>query len=256
MGQSESEDFYNKLFILRDMFFRPINAIRTIIDLLKKDPTAWLLLFSNIFVLLIAVIENLSINELIFAYACQVFISGIFQSLRIILFNVSGPKKSEMESQLNDKYKERIKGLLMPKQPIMFDLKLKIGWGISFLIFFIIYCTLIGFPTYFLLTGEIINYLNTNFGEKLPTVLLTILIFTINHAFSFVFNYKKDQKKVWNFGELLIVPFLRGLPVFLLMFAWILIIPFSIIFNPTLATITIFIFFKTTTDLLLHSISH
>lgn len=48
-------------------------------------------------------------------------------------------------------------------------------------------------------------------------VLFGGTIFFVDHLFSFIYNRKSDEKKVWNIGTLWMAPFARILPMHLVL---------------------------------------
>ena len=248
-------DFYNKLILLMELLFRPQRALKETIKILKTDVTAWPLLISNLLLLIIVLTENLSANAVIFVYAFQVVIIGFFHLFKYFLFDIIGPNDSEIQGDYSGK--KGLYKLLNPKHPIQYDFRRKLGWAIFYVIHFSLFSLFfLRFPIFSIFNGEIISYMNRLFGESTFFVIIGILIFAITHLISFSVNYKKDKQKTWSFGEILLSPYLRGFPIMLIPYIYIILFPLFIFFNGELALLIIFILLKTIVDIITHSLAH
>ena len=80
-------------------------------------------------------------------------------------------------------------------------------------------------------------------------VLLCILTFLLNHAFSFFYNVKRDLTRVPNIGTMMFFPYARIIPLHLT-------IIFGSFLAPSGGRMIFFLLLKTAADLVMHMIEH
>ena len=79
-------------------------------------------------------------------------------------------------------------------------------------------------------------------------ILLSIGLFFLNHLFSFIKNFKHDTEKKQGFNGVLLLPFIRTLPMHL-----IILFGFILLDNKG---IVIFLVLKTIVDVIMHNWEH
>ncbi len=191
----------------------------------ELGPDTWLLLFSNLTVIILAMVQGWNIVPLLWVYWWQSVIIGFFNWRRmkqLKKFSTKGLKVNGHYVQPTGKTK---------KNSSMFFL---LHYG-TFQLFYLI----------FLLT----------LSESIPSdVLLSaavgIVIFLFNHFFSYRYNLQKDLTSTPNIGTMMFFPYLRVIPMHLIIFigAW--------AGRGSGSELFFFLLLKTGVDLAMHIIEH
>ncbi len=192
---------------------------------LKWDASATGLLLSNLLTIVLALWQHWNLGDLMMAYWAQSVTIGYFNFRRI-----RGLKHFTTN------------GLKMNGQPVP---NTKAGQGcVSW--FFAAHYGLFHFVyLVFLLAGA------TKAKLDIPWVLLSILGFVVNHAFSYRFNQSSDQDRNINIGTLLFFPYARIIPMHLTIVFGGLFISHS-----TALALLFFLALKTCADLTMHFVEH
>ena len=192
---------------------------------IASDMSAWSLVLSNAFTVLLAVIQRWDLLSIMLIYWCQSVIIGFFNVIRILeLKNFS------------------TEGLKINGRPVDPTTSTKIQVAVFFALhygfFHFIYL-------FFLFSG------NKTYDIDLKFIVLTAAVFFANHLFSFLYNRGKDKKKE-NIGRIMFFPYARIVPMHLT-----IILGASVAGGGFSAFYTIFFLgLKTTADLIMHSVEH
>ena len=162
-----------------------------------SDPSLWFLLFSNIATIFFAIIENWNLSTIMWVYWFQSITIGFFNFIRIL--------------QLKEFSTEGFMINGRPAQPTQ-------GTKFFTAFFFLFHFGLFHYAYLrFLLTGIFTKaYGNTPNFVEVKYILLTALLFFINHLFSYFYNKPRDTKKQ-NIGLLTFYPYARIIPMHLTM---------------------------------------
>jgi hypothetical protein len=190
------------------------------------DLSLWFLLFSNIVTIFIATAENWKLSTIMWVYWFQSATIGFFNFIRIIQTKEFSNKKISIN-----------------EQPTQISPHIKYFLAFFFLFHF-------GFFQFgyliFLLMGTITkSYGDTPNLDEIKYILLTALIFFINHLFSYLYNKSQDTQKQ-NIISLMVYPYARIVPMHLT------IILGSLFGN----TLPLFLVFKTFADTVTHVLEH
>lgn len=180
------------------------------------------LLASNLLVIILAIVQKWDISTVLWVYWIQSIIIGFFQFLRIL----SLKKFSTDNFRINN-------------QPVSPTIQTK-----TFTAFFFAFHY--GF-FHFIYAIFLFNLFTSNQPFNFTYLFIGGLIFFLNHLFSFYHNRIMDQQKTQNIGLLMFAPYVRIIPMHLI-----------IIFGAFLgqSTLIIFLLLKTSVDLLMHAIKH
>ncbi|MFH1784132.1 MAG: DUF6498-containing protein [bacterium] len=205
-----------------------IQAVRNkdIIGYLRNDTSLWPLLGSNLLTIIIAVLENWSLQTVMLVYWCQSVIIGIINFVRILNlknFSTDGLKMNNRSVQPTEKSKRSVAFFFL------------FHYGFFHLIYFV-----------FIGAFGALKSINMFF------VMIPVAGFFINHWYSFVQNREKDSQKRQNLGTVLFFPYARIVPMHL-----------TIIFGSILArgpfavvALVFFLVLKTMADVVMHAIEH
>jgi|SRR3989344_7394247 len=189
--------------------------------LFRLDYSSILLISSNILTIILAITQNWSLGILLWIYWFQSIIIGILNVFKILVlknFSTENFKINEQNVSPNNRTK------------IFVALFFAFHYGFFHFIYSI-FLTLI-------LTVSLID-------SKI--ILLTALIFLINHSFSFFSNLKNDRNK--NIGQVMFFPYIRIIPMHL-------IILLGFFIGNSLFGLILFLLLKTLADLITHNIEH
>lgn len=190
------------------------------------DLSLWFLLFSNIATIFFAITENWNLSTILWVYWFQSITIGFFNFVRILRL-----KESSTE------------GFTINGRPAQLTQGIKLFIAFFFLfhfgLFHFIYLI-------FLLSGIITKaYGNTPNSAEVKYILLTALIFFINHLFSYFYNKPRDTRKQ-NIGSLMLYPYARIIPMHL-----------TIILGPLFGgALPLFLILKTFADAIMHVVEH
>lgn len=190
------------------------------------DFSLWLLLFSNITTIYFAINQNWNVVVLIWIYWSQSIVIGLFNFIRIL----------QLKEFTTD-------GIKINGRSVSPTNSTKIFTAFFFLLHFG------GFHFVYFMFMKNINFIKgyeniINISEY-KYILLSVLLFFINHLFSYFYNKPNDTKKL-NIGLFMFYPYARIIPMHL-------IIMFGTIFNGSL---TIFLGLKTIADITMHIFEH
>ncbi len=196
----------------------------------SRDYSFWLLLITNLITIFFAIRESWEVAVLIWIYWGQNIIIGFFNFLKILSlkeFSTEGFRINDQPVDPTDEIK---------KNTAFFFL---LHYGFFHLIYFLF--LFLDRPSSNSSSSEI--YLSQT---EISFVLLSIFLFFINHAFSYLFNKDKDTKKQ-NIGTIMFYPYARVVPMHLFIF---------IASKFPQQILPIFLILKTFADLTMHSIEH
>lgn len=186
-----------------------------------SDSSSASLLFSNIFVIFLAIIQSWEVSTVLWVYWMQSIIIGFFQFLRIL----------SLRNFSTDNFK--ING--QPASPTQ-------STKLFTALFFAFHYGFFHFIYAIFLASVIAKA-----PESLSSVLVGSSIFFLNHLFSFIKNKAADEAIKPNIGKLMFTPYARIIPMHL-------IIIFGAILGQSM--LIVFLIIKTITDLVLHSLKH
>lgn len=201
-----------------------------------KKPSTLALVFSNILVILFAVIDGVTANEVMWVYWTQSVIIGIFNFIRLVTlreFSTEGFKKGNKA--------------VLPNRATA------ISTGIFFLFhygfFHIIYSVFLG--TFSRFTNSSAN----NSGGSY--FLLSAAIFFISYLIEFVNNSREKTDELPNIGAVMFAPYVRIIPMHLtiILGGFIGGAGSLLSVNTDIAVIILFTGLKTFVDLITHSVN-
>lgn len=184
----------------------------------KWDFSVLFLIAANIITIILAITQNWSFLILFFIYWCQSVIIGLFNIIKIL--NLKDIKAEDIALNGGTLEKARVNG------------------AIFFLFLFLI------------LYGVYLRFI-LNHSPKFISILFILLsigLFFLNHLFSFIKNFKHDTEKKQGFNGVLLLPFIRTLPMHL-----IILFGFILLDNKG---IVIFLLLKTIVDIIMHNWEH
>ncbi len=191
---------------------------------LRNEPSTWSLLGSNLFVIILAVVEGWNILTIMWIYWAQSVIIGVFNFIRILtLKNFS------------------TKGVKFSGKPVPASELVKIPIAFFFLFHYGFFH--FGYAS-FLSSGSFAG----RSGAPVDTsdILIASAIFLANHCFSFLYNRERDKEKQ-NIGRVMFYPYARIVPMHL-----------TIIFGSFFGghAIVLFLLLKTLADVVMHGAEH
>ncbi len=220
-----SMNFYSVLNILS---FGLYNTI-------KKDPTAVSLLISNLLTIFLAVLFGWNLIEVLWVYWGQSVIIGLFNFLKMLKISFS--------------QNENVGFLAMSLFMSFFFLVHYNGFHLGYMIFLLVFSFA---PSGF------VSLVPINFSTFLPIFLITLIIFFVNHLFSFLYYSKKIKNYSFgqtNFyiGKLMFRPYIRIVPMHLTIIFGTLFLSLGF-FNSFV--LIFFLLLKTFADLKMHINEH
>lgn len=186
---------------------------------IKWDSSLYFLIVTNLIVIFLAVIQRWNFPILFIIYWSQSVIIGLFNFIKIL--NLKNLKTQNIILNGGNLRKARING------------------AIFFLFLF-------GFLHYIYLLF-ILHNLKPYF-TSIFFIILSIGLFFINHLFSFIKNFKHDIEKKQNLDRFVLLPFVRTIPIHLIIF-----FGFILVDN---GGIVIFLLLKTIVDVIMHNWEH
>lgn len=185
------------------------------------DPSVISLLISNIVVIILAIVQKWDVSTVLWVYWMQSLIIGLFQFLRIL----SLKKFSTENFTINNK-------------PVLPSIQTKTFTAFFFAFHYGFFHFIYAIFFYNLFTKSPLDF---NY------LLSGGLIFFLNHFFSFYHNKIADEAKTQNIGQLMFSPYIRIIPMHLI-----------IIFGAILgqSALIIFLLLKAIADLIMHIIKH
>ena len=191
-----------------------------------KDPSARGLVFSNLAVIIIALLEQWNLGTMMFVYWWQNVIIGFFNVLRIL-----GCKNFTVKN-------------VAAISPEMVWIGKSCVAG-----FFIIHYGFFHFGY--------LSFLKMFFGHStdMKMVFLSVLIFFINHLFSFIYNYKNDCSNQ-TIRQLMFSPYPRIIPMHITIIAGMFILLLLQNAFAEKLVLVFFLTFKTVIDVKMHVFEH
>jgi len=181
-----------------------------------KDFSLWSLLISNVITIIFALTQKWDLSEVVIVYSCQTIIIGVFVFIKIIT------------SHDTDRYIPPFIRIF----PALLFLLMNTIFNYSYLISFFKKLVLK-------------DYLSTVDSIKLKFIIISVVIFLINHLFSYFYNQTKSS-----FSESITAP---------TFFSIIRIIPldFMIALGPVFGgPLFVFLIIKTSIDVFMHYVEH
>lgn len=211
--------------------FLDLNSFKGI----KNNPTILVLLFSNLLTILIAVLFNWSLIEVLWVYWGQSVIIGLFNFLKMLKISVSQDTSTGF----------KVIGVFLS----LFFLVHYNAFHFGYLIFLSMFS---------FVPGAFGDFVPVNFLNFLPVFFITLIVFFINHLFSFIYYLKKIDAPTMNgknilMGNLMFKPYARIVPMHLTIIFGTLIISLGG-FNSIV--LVLFLLLKTYADLKMHISEH
>ena len=197
------------------------------------DFSLWFLLFSNFTTIFFAIREGWDLKTIIWIYWFQSITIGLFNFIRILQLK----EFSTENFKINDRS-------VQPTQhtKIFTAFFFLFHYGLFHSVYFM-----------FLLVGTFGGSLegSTNIID-IKFIFLTVLLFFINHLFSFIYNRPKDTKKQ-NIGTLMFYPYARIIPMHMTILIGSMI---ALGGNFGAMVLPFFLILKTVADAIMHIIEH
>ncbi len=182
------------------------------------------LLFTNLLVIYFAVREDWSLVQIIWIYWLQSIIIGFFNFIRILTL------KNFTTTNLK-----------INKQPVNPSKGLQLFTAF----FFAVHYGSFHFSYLFFLVAMSLTVKVPDF----KLVLLSGLIFLLNHGYSFFSNLKSDSVREQNLGRVMFFPYARIIPMHLIILA-------GAVYWKGVEGLILFLLLKTLADLILHWVEH
>jgi len=207
-----------------------------------KDPALQVILLSNLALLAGAILFSATITEVLLVYWFQSITIGFFTLAKMLTYNAKGAGVFER---------------------IFMSVFFVVHYGMFHLVYLA-----------FIFGFAIFNFASSQTIPGLYFILVGGAMFFCVHAFSFLFNFKKDNSKEFNIGELMIAPYARIIPMHLTIMAGFFVeVILSVVLFPLLfsggtagaalaqaiinaAVICIFVLLKTGADMAGHEAQH
>jgi len=190
------------------------------------DPSLWFLLLSNIATIFFAITKNWNLATIMWVYWFQSITIGFFHFIRILQLKEFSTTGFEINGQ--------------PAQPTQgTKLLMAFFFLFHFGLFHCVYSIFLLIGTFTKEYGDTLNFAEVKY------ILLTALLFFINHLFSYLYNKPRDTKKQ-NIGLLVFYPYARVIPMHL-----------TIISAPSFGgALPLFLTLKTVADIIMHIVEH
>ena len=202
-----------------------------------KDPTAVLLILSNLAVIVFAVLQNWSLLTLLWVYWAQSIIIGFFQFFKILLsWNSFAEKLEKFFGKANSSF-----SALSALGTVFIACFFAVHYGLFHW----------GYAMFLSAFPQLFQQSAANFNE----VLLAAGIFFVNHLFSFIYYIAKPPKKKKSPNELMGEPYARILPMHLT----IMFLVFALVIFGNSGIVLALVFFlllKTLADVSMHIREH
>lgn len=200
---------------------------------MKKDPTTWFLLFSNLLTIFFAVLLNWNLIEVLWIYWGQSVIIGVFNFLKML--------KISLSSKENDFF-----SAIQLFRSCFFLIHYG-GFHLGYLIFLLV----------FSFSPGILGVSSLNFLFFVPFFLIAMSVFFVNHLFSFLYYSKKldlfGRDKNILINKLMFSPYARIVPMHLTIIFGTMFIAFGF-FNSFV--LVFFLLLKTFADIKMHISEH
>lgn len=208
------------------------------------DKSTKLLVVSNVITIIFAVIENWDLNSVLWIYWFQSVIIGYFNYVRML--KIENP--NEQKFTTNELVAKSIK---KGKQKNASSFLIIYGWFQAAYLIFLIKIS------YIQIKDQITNF-NYLILISLISITVSIITFYLNHKTSFNLNYKEDLKGNINTGTLMLMPYIRILPMHIITaFAVIQVSGDSRLIGGFFTLVLVFFLsMKTMADVIMHKVEH
>jgi hypothetical protein len=203
--------------------FGGVKEKRNFLSYSKINLSTLTLTFSNLLVIYFAVIENWNLATVLFIYWGQSVIIGVFNFVKILKLE----KFSTEGFKINSRFVKPTR-----KTKIFTAFFFAFHYGLFHLVYFI-----------FLLS----DFYSIFHWNNLFFIFLSVGFFFVNHFISFLLNKKEDLKKEKNIGKVFSSPYVRIVPMHL-------VIVFGFLFGSRV--LVFFLVLKTLADLVMHQREH
>jgi hypothetical protein len=193
--------------------------------ILKFDKSALFLILSNLVTLVIAILEQWQLSEVIWIYWGQNIIIGFYNWKRI----------RSLKQFSTEGFKINKKPVAPTKATQRF---VAIFFMLHYGFFHMVYLM------FLLIDGADISECTS------ISFILCLILFVVNHRFSFLHNLEKDIEKKPNIGTIMFFPYARIIPMHLIILIG------GFFANQAVASLVFFLLLKTIADLVMHLIEH
>jgi len=190
---------------------------------LRFDLSSLVLIGSNLLVVALAVRERWSLRDVMWIYWGQSVIVGVSNFLRILALKQFSTKGV----RLNDRPVDPTPATKV--EAAVFFLG---HYGFFHAIYAVALLSELGLPL-----------------KQLSLVGLCLATFGANHAFSLVYNWRRDRTRRPNIGTVMMFPYARIIPMHLT-------IVFGVLMVKSVAATAFFLLLKTLADLIMHAVEH
>ena len=191
----------------------------------RADRSAAFLILANLVTIVLAVVQEWDIRDVMWIYWGQSVIIGFFNWRRIL-----------------DLKQFSTKGLLINDQPVepTRQTQLHVAW------FFLLHYGFFHLAYFMFLSHE----KEPLAGARVLVVAACIIVFLVNHGFSYWHNRHRDMKRTPNIGTIMFFPYARVIPMHL-----------TILFGSHSAKgsageLILFLGLKTLADVIMHMVEH
>jgi hypothetical protein len=195
----------------------------------RTDRSAAFLILSNLVTILFAVVEIWDVGEVMLIYWGQSVVIGLFNFKRILDLKQFSTKNFKINDQ--------------PVEPTTAT-KRQTAW------FFLLHYGFFHFVYFGFLSAGRGQGTGLPEGKALVAVVLCVLVFLVNHAFSYRHNRERDAARVPNIGTVMFFPYARIIPMHLT------IIFGSLLAGDSQAVLVLFLGLKTVADFIMHAVEH
>jgi len=192
------------------------------------DLSLWFLLFSNIVTIYFAITENWDLSVIVWVYWFQSITIGFFNFIRILQLKEFSTENFQINGHsVQPTEKTKVSSALF----FLFH------FGFFHFVYFVFLST--GGITFNETSQNTLNFVEVKY------IALAVLLFFINHLFSFFYNKPQDTRKQ-NIGSLMSYPYARIIPMHL-----------TIIFGTMFGgALSLFLTLKTFADIIMHIVEH
>ncbi len=202
-----------------DFLSNPVGSTKKALFNLPNDPSAIIIVLSNILFIIVAVLQNVSLQEVWIVYWCQSIIIGFFAVFRMLTYKLNPHPAVKVILAESPMPKKGLVEMGMQTTARIFTA----GFFIFHYGFFhVVYLVFIGFSFIsssfmgvFTAPGSFVDAAGAAQlpGPNILLIFLGALIFFIAHLISFILNFAKDNQKSWDLGELMFAPYSRIVPM-------------------------------------------
>ncbi|NNJ94412.1 MAG: hypothetical protein HKP57_06685 [Halobacteria archaeon] len=192
---------------------------------LYSDRSVTALLLSNLLTIMLAVFQQWDVHVLMWIYCGQSIVIGYFNVHRILDLKEFSTKNFRMNNRPVDPTPETQR-------------KVAGFFALHYGFFHVAYMVFLASET------------ETAGPFPLVSVVVCILVFYINHRFSYRYNQPREQERVPNIGSIMFFPYVRIIPMHLMIVAG------GSISGGSQGALLAFLLLKTAADVAMHVIEH